>query len=200
MTRTRLLALSLCALVARPAFAIDVGFAEADITPKLGGKPYYLAGFGHDRPATEILDPMAVRAFVLRDGNRKVAIATADVVGLFLPSVERIRKNLPGYAFVLVSSTHNHHGPDTMGLWGPNMFTTGVNPDYLKLVETRTVEAIQAADKSLQAVSQPKIGTIKAQLLHDGRMAIVLHDDLVVLDLLTKAGIAVQWNCHPETL
>ena len=39
--------------------------------------------------------------------------ACADVVGLFLPSVERIRKELPGFTYVLVSSTHNHHGPDT---------------------------------------------------------------------------------------
>ena len=92
----------LCTSVVSPLYALEAGFGEADITPKLGGKPVYLAGFGHDRPATEILDPMAVRAFVLRDGDKKIAFATADVVGLFLPSVERVRKELPGYAYVML--------------------------------------------------------------------------------------------------
>src|SRR5205807_1409410 len=78
------------------------GFAEADITPKLGGKPVYLAGFGHDRKATDVLDPIAVRAVVLRHGGQTVAVACADVVGLFLPSVERVRKELPGFTYVLV--------------------------------------------------------------------------------------------------
>ena len=48
------------------------------------------------------------------------------------PIVERVRKQLPGFTYVLVSSTHNHEGPDTLGLWGPNPFQSGVDPDYLK--------------------------------------------------------------------
>ncbi len=189
----------LCASVVNPSFAVDAGFGEADITPVVAGKRVFIAGFGKDRPATGVLDPLAVRAFVLRDGNTKIAFATADVVGLFRPSIERVRAQLPGFTFIAVSATHNHHGPDTMGLWGPNAFTSGIDPDYLRLIETRTVEAIRAADAALAPVS-PKIGTVKApELLHDGRKPIVLHDDLVVLDL-RPAGIVVQWNCHPETL
>src|SRR5689334_22027898 len=104
--------------LAEPADApLFVGFAEADITPKLEGKPVYLAGFGQNRIATGVHDPLFVRAVVLRHGDRKVAVACADVVGLFLPTVERIRQRLPGFAYVLVCSTHNHEGPDTMGLW-----------------------------------------------------------------------------------
>src|SRR5262249_16235538 len=92
---------------------LEAGFGEADITPALGGKPVYLAGFGQNRKATEILDPLLVRAVVLRHGETKIAIASADLVGLFFTSVQRVRKELPGFQYVLVSSTHVHHGPDT---------------------------------------------------------------------------------------
>src|SRR5438477_122032 len=157
------------------------GFAEADITPKLGGKPVYLAGFGHDRKATDILDPIAVRAVVLRHGGQTFAVACADVVGLFLPSVERIRKELPGFTYVLVSSTHNHHGPDTMGLWGPNPFTSGVDADYLRTVESATVAAIRRAEKSLRPTAA-RIGSVAApELLNDTRPPVVKHDELTAI-------------------
>src|SRR5437867_13019715 len=54
---------------------LEAGFGEADITPALAGKPVYLAGFGQNRKATEILDPLLVRAVVLRHGETKIAIA-----------------------------------------------------------------------------------------------------------------------------
>jgi hypothetical protein len=183
---------------------LQAGFAEADITPKLGGKPVYLAGFGQNRKATEVLDPIAVRAVVLRHGNQTVAVACADVVGLFLPSVERIRKELPGFSYVLVSSTHNHHGPDTMGLWGPGPFASGVDPEYLRWLEGRVVQAVRDAEKSLKPVTA-RIGTVAApELLHDSRPPQVKHDELVALEFRDAstdkpAGVVVQWNCHPET-
>src|SRR5262249_51985198 len=163
------LSLCLCAsVVAFPSPAragdnvsLQAGFGEADIPPAGGGKRVFLAGFGQNRRATEILDPLAVRAVVLRHSGRTVAIACADVVGLFLPSVERVRQELPGFTYVLVSSTHNHHGPDTMGIWGPNPFTNGVDPDYLRRVEAATVRAIRDAEKSLRPVSA-RIGTVAA--------------------------------------
>jgi hypothetical protein len=193
--------------VVNPVYSADAllaGFGEADITPQLNGKPVYLAGFSGNRKATAVLDPLAVRAVVLRSGGKTVAIACADVVGLFLPSIERIRKELTGFDYVLVSSTHNHHGPDTMGLWGPSPFASGVDPDYLRHVESLIVRAIRDAQKSMTPVSA-NIGAVKApELLHDSRPPIVLHEDLVVLafrDMAHKpAGIVVQWNCHPETL
>src|SRR5439155_17039824 len=61
---------------ARPdAPTLEVGFAEAEITPKVeakGKKPVYLAGFGQDRKATGVNDPLMARAAVLSDGKKKV--------------------------------------------------------------------------------------------------------------------------------
>src|SRR5262249_17900344 len=126
--------------------ALRAGFGEADITPKLGDKPVYVAGFGHNRKATKGHDPLFARAVVLAHGKEKIALASIDVVGFFLPYVENVRKELPGISYVLVSSTHNHEGPDTLGLWGMNPFTSGVDPDYLALVEKQIVKAVKEAE------------------------------------------------------
>src|SRR5215472_8177566 len=72
---------------------LEVGFGEADITPKLGKEPVYMAGFGQNRKATKVHDPLFARAVVLRDGKRKIALASVDVVGFFHPNVVNVRKS-----------------------------------------------------------------------------------------------------------
>jgi hypothetical protein len=185
---------------------LQVGIAEQDVTPKVGGTtPVYLAGFGQNRKATGVHDPLLVRAVVLRHNGQKLALVSVDLVGYSLPEVENVRKQLPGFTYVLVSSTHNHEGPDTIGLWGPNPFTSGVDPAYMKHVEEQIVKAVQGADKAAKPV-KTRLGTAKApELLHDGREPYVKHDELVALQFLDPAtdkpcGLLVQWNCHPETL
>jgi hypothetical protein len=190
---------------ADPGDQVEVGFGEADITPKLGDKPVYMAGFGQNRRATAVHDPLVARAVVLRAGGHKVALASIDVVGFFHANVGHVREQLLGFRYVLVSSTHNHEGPDTLGLWGPNPFTSGLDRDYVELVEHQVVRAIQDADRRARPAA-PHIGTARApELLHDGREPYIKHDELVALrfdDPATgkPAGIVVQWNCHPETL
>jgi hypothetical protein len=185
--------------------ALEAGFGEADITPKVGDKPVFLAGFGNNRKATGVHDPLKARAVVLRHGPQKLALVSVDLVGYFYPEVVRLRGRLPGFSYVLVSSTHNHEGPDTLGLWGPTRFQTGVDADYLALVEKQIVQAVQVADAARKPVAA-HIGTARApELLHDGREPYVKHDELVALEFRAPGGkkplgLVVQWNCHPETL
>jgi hypothetical protein len=190
---------------ATAAEPLRVGFAEVDVTPELGKKPVYLAGFGQDRKATKVHDPIMVRAVFLADGGTRVAMVSVDVVGLFLPVVERVRERLPGFAYVLVSATHNHEGPDTLGLWGPSPLKSGVDPDYLKRVEDGCVEAVRAAEKAAAAVGELHVGKASdPDLINDTRLPVVKHDELVTLRFVGPGrktlGLVVQWNCHPEVL
>jgi Neutral/alkaline non-lysosomal ceramidase, N-terminal len=185
---------------------LQVGFGEADVTPTVvGQKPVYLAGFGQNRQARGVHDPIMARSIVLADGKKKVAFVAVDVVGLFRDVAESVRKQLTGFDYVLVSSTHNHEGPDTLGLWGQNPFKSGVDPDYLKQVEAGIVKAVKDADAARQEAAA-HIGTANApELLHDGREPYVKHDELVAIrfsdpDGHKPIGVLVQWNCHPETL
>jgi hypothetical protein len=203
------LALALCATFActlpLSAGEFTVGFAESDLTPEVGKKPVYIAGFGQNRKATKVHDPITARAVVMADGDEKIAFVSVDVVGLFLPSVERVREKLTGFKYVLVSATHNHDGPDTLGLWGPSPVQSGIDPEYLKKVEVGCADAVKAADK-VRKPAAVRIGTARdADLLHDNRKPLVKHDELVVLRFgdpkTDKAlGILVQWNCHPEAM
>lgn len=183
---------------------LKVGFAEVDVSPEVGKKPVYMAGFGQNRKATKLHDPIMARAIVLEDGTRKVGLVCVDVVGLFYPSADRVRQAVKGFDYVLVSSTHNHEGPDTLGLWGASPFQSGVDPEYLKKVESGAAEALQKAAASTKA-AKAKIGTAKGpELLRDSRQPKVLHDDMVVLRFDGSdgqlLGLLVEWNVHPELL
>jgi hypothetical protein len=183
----------------------EAGFAAADITPKLGDKPVYMAGFGNNRVAKKIHDPLMARAVVLKADKTKIALVSIDVVGFGYPNVLHIRKQLADFTYVLASSTHNHEGPDTIGLWGKDLSHSGVDPDYIAHIESQIVKAVKDADKAAKPAAA-QIGTAKApELLHDGREPYIKHDELVALKFHGKgsdkiAGIVVQWNCHPETL
>jgi hypothetical protein len=185
---------------------LQAGFGERDITPKVDEKkPVWIAGFGHNRRAKGVNDPLMARAIVLRHGEAKIALASVDLVGFFNIHSLNVRKALPAYAYVLISSTHNHEGPDTLGLWGPSAFESGVDREYLALVEKEVVEAIRLAEKALQPVTV-RMGKVHApELLRDGREPEVKQDDLITLDFRDASGeksvgLVVNWHCHPETL
>ncbi len=183
--------------------ALRVGFGETDVTPALDKNPVWLAGFGKGRKATSVHDPIMARAVVFEHAGKKIALASVDVVGLFYEVAEHVRQQLHGFTYVLVSSTHNHEGPDTLGLWGANLFQSGVDPEYMKRVEAGIVQAVRQADAALQP-AEARLGTARApELLHDGREPYVKHDELVALRFSAggkDVGLVVQWNCHPETL
>lgn len=184
---------------------LRVGFAEADITPKLDKKkPVFIAGFGKNRIATGVHDPLMARAVVFSDGKTRIALVSVDLVGFFLPDVERVRAKLPDIDHVTLSSTHNHEGPDTLGLWGAGPFESGVDPAYLDHVVDVVAQTVARAVKGLAPVKARMGAAAAPELLHDSRPPIVKHDELVALlfedDKGKPAGLVVQWNCHPETL
>ena len=66
-----LLTACLLATVASAAPTLSVGFAEVDVSPDVGGKkPVYMAGFGTNRVATKLHDPIMARAVVMSDGTK----------------------------------------------------------------------------------------------------------------------------------
>jgi hypothetical protein len=193
-----------CHAASADGSGLEAGFADTDITPKVGSDPVYMAGFGQNRKATGVHDPLKARAVVLKQGECKLALVSIDLVGYPLPHVVAVRRQLPGFTYVLVSSTHNHEGPDTIGLWGPNPFKSGVDSAYMKFVEEQVTKAVRDAEVAARPVTV-RLGTARApELLHDGREPYIKHDELTAVQFFDKAdkpsGILVQWNCHPETL
>lgn len=108
---------------------------------------------GNDRQATGYNDRLWARGVVLQRKDQRVAIVSLDLVGYFKNEVDTIRALvLPGSQidFVLVSSTHQHEGPDTVGIWGPDATTTGIDYGYLDFVNASVAACIDDAAASLE--------------------------------------------------
>jgi hypothetical protein len=105
----------------------------------------------------------------------------------------------------MVSSTHNHEGPDVIGIWGRGPFHRGVNDEYLDLVVERVVQSVKEAAANLAPVTAA-FGTAEDEsLLSDSRLPEVKDGVLRAVRLnragrSDAAGLLVQWNCHPESL
>lgn len=185
---------------------LAAGFAAVEITPDLKGeKPVYMAGYGMNRKAQGVHDPLFARTVVLASGEDRIALVAVDLVGLQHPQTKAIRARLPQFKYVLVCSTHNHEGPDVIGIWGRGPFHRGVNERYLDLVVERVVASVLQAAESLAPVTAA-YGTAEDEtLLNDSRLPIIKDGVLRVIRLAKAgsseaAGLLVQWNCHPESL
>lgn len=127
-----------------------------DITPVVGvnhSEPVFLAGFGNNRtPDGPPHDAITARGFVLESRGTKIAVVALDVIGYFYNEVQTIRALVDpsrGFDSITVASTHNHEGPDTLGLWGPATGFTGVDPAYLDFVNRQAAACIEEADDRL---------------------------------------------------
>lgn len=185
---------------------LRVAAGEIDITPKIDAEePVWLAGYGHGRAAMSVHDPIMARALLLWDGSKRMALVSVDLIGLQFQETERIRERLPVLDYVMVASTHNHEGPDTIGIWGENPLRRGVDEAYLDLVVNQVTKLISSLEENLEPVTMELGTTSRPDLLHDSRLPIVLDPVLRALLFRSTNGgkpvaLLVQQNCHPEAL
>jgi len=187
---------------------LQAGFGRALINPPLR-EPVWLAGFRQNRAATAIHDDLWAVACVLGDGHHRVALVALDAIGFFHDDVIRVRQAVSeswNLDYVVVCSTHNHSTPDLMGLWGPNIVRTGVDPDYRDLVVKAAVDAVGQAVQSLQPARAAlrQIPLTPDGLQADTRPPIVFDPDLRVMHFTSSdtgqtLGSLVNWANHPET-
>ncbi len=199
-----LLALALAA--ARPAAALDAAAAKVDISPDLKTEKVLMAGFGATgRVPAGIHDPLYARVLVLREGGKTVAVVGLDLLGFYRNDVEDLRR-LAGLDTVFVAATHTHSGPDTLGLWGPRLGSSGVVPAYHARLKAKVADALKLLLTQLRPVNASAgRGELDPRgLCRDSRDPQVIDPDLGVLRLVGKDGKAVatvvNWSCHPEVL
>jgi hypothetical protein len=203
--------LSLEAGVLRAA-ALQAGAAKATITPDVKATKVYLAGFDNNRVATGVHDDLCVRCLALGASHQTLALCEADVIGLFYDDVLKVRAKVkaqaPEVTEVIVASSHDHEGPDTMGLWGPTPFESGMDEKYMDWLDDRiastalqAVHSMQDARMMLARDDHPLL----ALLQNDSRPPYVKDPYLFVMQLRSLAGdhpiaTLVNWSDHPETL
>ncbi len=159
----RLLAQQKAVAPAGPWSSVKVGFAERDITPKIGMEQP--GGYGKAFHKT-MHDPCKVRAVVFDDGKMKVALVGTD--SLFNPrhlilaaraDIER-HSGIPG-ANVMIGASHSHSSGPT-GMVQPGEFdhagdlvkklayeqSSCADAEYLRLMRNQIADAVCAAHDS----------------------------------------------------
>ena len=151
----------------------------------------WMAGFQNRRAAAGVHDELEAVAAVFDDGELRVGIVTADVVGLsrgFVLSVRAAHQQRLGLDYLLVHSTHNHQGPDTQGIWGSGYLSSGIDDAYMDTLRARMGEALGAAVAGLAPARleiaeitgrDRRIGTIDTrgpQVIDDGIRVALLRE------------------------
>ena len=177
----------------------------------------WLAGFQTGRPAASVNDPIWARASVFEQGETRVGIVALDLVGWFNDDVVMTREMAAEQGleldYILIASTHQHEGPDTVGMWGERIGKTGYQEDYAAFIRQSTVDALNDAIANLSEVSQMKVGHVDSRaysekgtrnLIRDSRDPIVVDERVNAAAFYDTDGNTilslVNWANHPEAL
>jgi hypothetical protein len=193
-----------------PARALEAAAAKIDITPDLKTEKVWLAGFGaRGRRPAGVHDPLYARIVLLREGKKTVAVVGLDLLGFYINETEKLRRSWEAGGegrHLFVHATHTHSGPDTLGLWGPLIGVSGINPRYMARLERRISEALALLETQLRpATVSGGRGTLDPRgLCRDLRDPQVIDPNLAVLRIKGADGKSistiVNWSCHPEVI
>jgi hypothetical protein len=190
----------------------------------------FIGGFGYRRPAQGVReqDGITARAVVLSYDDQYVALVGLDLVGLGHRRINAAADLLAAEGFdpdrLIVTSTHNHQGPDTMGLWGdPLAGVSGYDAAYQDRVTLAIVAAVKAAIDDM-AIVELRVGAQRLRdrspyfngsvfgghnptakmhgMVHDIRDPVVVSDQVLAVQGRTDLGetkfTLTSWSGHPE--
>jgi len=172
---------------------------------------FWIAGMSNAKPAQGVHDDVWSRVMVLDDGKSRVAMISMDAIGFLHGEVIDIRERIPkelNIDYTLLSSTHTHESNDLVGIWGENMFNSGVNPEMMEYVKEQTVAAVIEAAKNLRPaklVFAEDLSGRDSVLIKDTRKPIVKATGIHLMQVLdaqndNTLGTIINWSNHPETL
>jgi neutral ceramidase len=129
MSCTLVASLVLFGSVHAPAASLSAGAARANITPDPGIKNWVT-----DKPYGSVLDSVYVRALVLDDGKRQIAILSCDLLNTTESGVARLRQAVHDSTgipvrHILVNASHSHSAP--LCPWYDEDGTLSGEADYL---------------------------------------------------------------------
>ncbi len=185
----------------------EVGYAQQIITPALL-PPVYLAGFGQNRVAQSIHDDLYVRVLAIHCGGECIALVALDLLGLsrhHCQEIENTVNSVQPNTHVIIACTHVHHGPDTLGLWGPDDATSGVNAAYITHLKHDIVATVQCAIENCRLAELRCSSVVVTGVAKNARNPEIRDEELSCLQFcepITKKAI-VTWlifPCHPEVL
>ncbi len=176
-------------------------------------EPIYLGGTGQNRIAEGVHDDLFAKILILAQGGEHAVLCSLDLVGFPSSRIRFIREGLAAFGLspdkIFVSSTHTHEGPDTMGIWGPDPFTTGASPAYAQFIVDTVVDLVLEIWMDLVPVTMSAAqcpidepGSNYPKLIRDARHPRIPYPSLSAARFESDAGLTVatfvNWHNHPE--
>ncbi len=182
------------------------GIASVEITPS---KSAYLAGAGLGRKSTHVHDQLYARCFVLGNTELTIGVAVLDLIGFFYSDVEPIRARLGNeFDHLILASTHNHSGPDVLGLWGLSFLrlfpiSSGRDEGYVTELKEKIATCLRDAKAHSQRVTLRLNRGIVPGFSKNIRRGGAKDDELTVMQMrASESGdtLAILYNfaAHPE--
>ena len=180
-----------------------VSFNKVKVTPS---KPVYLAGLKHNRLSKGVHDDLYARCMLLSFNDTLFALVGVDSIGLVYKDTSEIKEKLSRKGvYAIISSTHDHSSPDTIGLWGPNPEVSGVDLEYLEFLKESIIECVE---KALEKLVPAKLAITSTRIPEgvavNGRDPGLMDKEITVITAETysgeKLGILVNFGLHPEVL
>lgn len=184
------------------------------ITPE---ENVYLAGLKSNRMSTGVHDDLYAYSLALKHNQELVVLVALDLIGLFWDDVERIRQKVvkevgvPSGTIaplkpenIIIACTHQHSGPDTIGLWGPSDDLSGVSKKYMAYLREQVVSSINSAVNSLKeakigfsTTSAPGISVnIRDEKIIDNEIGVMKVEDVKGETI----AVMINYASHPEVL
>lgn len=176
-----------------------------DITPS---RTAFMAGYGMNRRSLNAHDRLSARCLVLESGGTRIAFVSCDVIGMPRYQITKIRAAVHSITpeNLFVAATHTHSGPDTLGMWGPDLQTSGVDKEWISGVVAKIAALVDQTAASVKPSLLKIANTLDSPHISKNiRVPRILDTEMGVLQLVdasTKKPIStlVNFSCHPEIL
>lgn len=196
-----------CDTSQKTIYSIYAGASAKKITPDTERQgPIYLAGFDRNRKATGVHDDIWSRCCCLAIDETTIAIVSVDLIGIMYPEYRSILERLPkdvGIDIVVLTSTHNHEGPDVIGLWGPKI-STGINWGWYQEAMDSIADSIVQAYETMQPAGLRFGHGEAAGFSRDSRDPQCTDDQVETLQIVNQNEIPIAtivfYGSHPEVL
>jgi hypothetical protein len=209
------------AAIGPTAARLRVAAGRAIITPTPANHPetIYLGGIYPPRLATGIHDDLAASALVLRRGDEHVVLVVLDFLGFSRSRIREVQEvvaaALAADGFdpdhLLIASTHTHEAPDTLGVFGPNLWTSGVSREYMAFVQGAIAElVIRLWGEVVPVTMRAAVAAVDDPGSNHRALADDLREPIVTVPFLAAArfdaddgravATLVNWHVHPEVM
>jgi len=187
------------------------------ITPNPQNHPetIYLGGIYPSRLATGVHDDLEANALALKQGGQQVILVSLDFLGFSRSRIREIQERLAEHGLaqenILISSTHTHEAPDTLGVFGPNVFTSGVSPEYMAFVQDAITNLVLDVCDHLVPVTMTAAAAIVnfpdsnyPTLMADLRQPEITVHWVSAAQFADEQGqpvaTLINWHAHPEVM